>query len=227
MKHQRAGFTLIELLVVIAIIAILAAILFPVFAQARDAARKTTCVSNCRQIGAAMAMYRQDYDEVMPNHGNCATQTAPMAQWDFVPYVKNVGVWRCPSDSTIVRVDPTATNHCQRWFSYSYYGGNSVQGAPACRGFNGVSDSSVLRPSDVIPFVESVEGNGTVEGNCDLPIPDADQVAVGGSGACVLGAGETACFTRHQLGFVSVYYDGHAKWSRFRLKDRMPFCANL
>ena len=65
-RAEASGFTLIELLVVIAIIAILAAILFPVFAQAREAARKTTCLSNMKQIGPAMMMYIQDYDETYP-----------------------------------------------------------------------------------------------------------------------------------------------------------------
>src|SRR5579871_1515730 len=65
-SRNRRGFTLIELLVVIAIIAILAAILFPVFARAREAARKTTCLSNMRQNGTAIAMYTQDYDETLP-----------------------------------------------------------------------------------------------------------------------------------------------------------------
>src|SRR4029079_6406619 len=64
--HRQRGFTLIELLVVIAIIAILAAILFPVFAQAREQARKTSCTSNMRQIGLALNMYVQDYDEMLP-----------------------------------------------------------------------------------------------------------------------------------------------------------------
>ena len=64
--RSRRGFTLIELLVVIAIIAILAAILFPVFAQARDKARMATCLSNCKQIGLATMMYAQDYDERLP-----------------------------------------------------------------------------------------------------------------------------------------------------------------
>ena len=74
MRHQcrggqarRRGFTLIELLVVIAIIAILAAILFPVFAQARDQARQTTCLSNMKQLGTALMMYGQDYDETLPS----------------------------------------------------------------------------------------------------------------------------------------------------------------
>ena len=65
--NVRRGFTLIELLVVIAIIAILAAILFPVFARAREAARKTSCLSNCKQMGLAMNMYLQDYDEIYPD----------------------------------------------------------------------------------------------------------------------------------------------------------------
>jgi len=63
---RKTGFTLIELLVVIAIIAILAAILFPVFAQARDKARQSTCLSNCKQIGLAIDMYTQDNDDILP-----------------------------------------------------------------------------------------------------------------------------------------------------------------
>src|SRR5205814_5847787 len=65
-SHRRPAFTLIELLVVIAIIAILAAILFPVFAQAREKARQSTCISNFRQLGMAMSMYLQDSDETLP-----------------------------------------------------------------------------------------------------------------------------------------------------------------
>src|SRR5512147_426654 len=66
MQSRKSGFTLIELLVVIAIIAILAAILFPVFAQARSAARRTQCLSNMKQVGTALLMYTQDYDESLP-----------------------------------------------------------------------------------------------------------------------------------------------------------------
>jgi prepilin-type N-terminal cleavage/methylation domain-containing protein/prepilin-type processing-associated H-X9-DG protein len=69
MRHRRQAFTLIELLVVIAIIGILAAMLFPVFAQAREQARKITCVSNIKQLGTAMLMYAQDYDEALPVQG--------------------------------------------------------------------------------------------------------------------------------------------------------------
>src|SRR5437764_5772899 len=80
---RSPGFTLIELLVVIAIIAILAAILFPVFAQARDAARRATCQSNLKQFGAAFAMYATDYDGYFPNPGGRAINGFPVngAAW--------------------------------------------------------------------------------------------------------------------------------------------------
>ncbi|MDX1931144.1 MAG: DUF1559 domain-containing protein [Capsulimonadales bacterium] len=98
------GFTLIELLVVIAIIAILAAILFPVFAQAREKAREVTCLSNMRQIGLAVRMYVQDYDEIWPIFH--AYNTQPPADVDghkgvevaLWPYVKARDAFRCPND---------------------------------------------------------------------------------------------------------------------------------
>jgi prepilin-type N-terminal cleavage/methylation domain-containing protein/prepilin-type processing-associated H-X9-DG protein len=88
-RHRRRGFTLIELLVVIAIIAILAAILFPVFAQAREAARKTTCISNLKQSSLAILMYTQDYDEVLP-WAAYNPAGLPLIMWyDLVePYIK-------------------------------------------------------------------------------------------------------------------------------------------
>ncbi|MFP3902987.1 MAG: DUF1559 domain-containing protein, partial [Armatimonadota bacterium] len=98
------GFTLIELLVVIAIIAILAAILFPVFARAREKARQTACLSNVKQLGLAMHMYIQDYDEKFP--GRAATTHYP--PWDhpwsywykvIEPYVKNEQLFVCPSEN--------------------------------------------------------------------------------------------------------------------------------
>jgi prepilin-type N-terminal cleavage/methylation domain-containing protein/prepilin-type processing-associated H-X9-DG protein len=98
----RAGFTLIELLVVIAIIAILAAILFPVFAQAREMARKTTCASNMKQAALAINMYVQDYDERMVpmQYGCCGYDSTVEMSWPQLvqPYTKNWGLHNDPSD---------------------------------------------------------------------------------------------------------------------------------
>jgi prepilin-type N-terminal cleavage/methylation domain-containing protein/prepilin-type processing-associated H-X9-DG protein len=95
------AFTLIELLVVIAIIAILAAILFPVFAKAREKARQTSCLSNMKQIGLATMQYVQDYDETYPGGGGMGTNGAwNPAWWDEIyAYVKSVQVYTCPSES--------------------------------------------------------------------------------------------------------------------------------
>ncbi|HVK04901.1 MAG TPA: DUF1559 domain-containing protein [Armatimonadaceae bacterium] len=105
--RKHAAFTLIELLVVIAIIAILAAILFPVFAQAREKARQTACLNNLKQIGTAAMMYTQDYDETWVPWGGYqnGTGTNPLYIYRLDPYIKAIaatssdrtGVWLCPS----------------------------------------------------------------------------------------------------------------------------------
>lgn len=111
--RERSGFTLIELLVVIAIIAILAAILFPVFAQAREKARQTACISNLKQIGLAFAMYVTDYDELLPDRRDLKNSlpggykpwttwppSDPRVGWASIvlqPYTHNDAIWICPS----------------------------------------------------------------------------------------------------------------------------------
>jgi prepilin-type N-terminal cleavage/methylation domain-containing protein len=102
-RLQKAAFTLIELLVVIAVIAILAALLFPVFAQARDRARMSACMSNMRQIGSALMLYVQDYDETFPYirfHGAGAQKGTNTYVWKNAvrPYLKNLDVFACPSN---------------------------------------------------------------------------------------------------------------------------------
>ncbi len=101
----RNGFTLIELLVVIAIIALLAAILFPVFAQAREKARQTACVSNLKQIGLAVRMYVQDYDETFPIFHAYNSAVPPGqpghkgVEAELEPYAKSRDLFRCPDDN--------------------------------------------------------------------------------------------------------------------------------
>jgi prepilin-type N-terminal cleavage/methylation domain-containing protein/prepilin-type processing-associated H-X9-DG protein len=105
-KPVRRGFTLIELLVVIAIIAILAAILFPVFAKAREKARAIACLSNMKQIGTGITMYVQDYDETMPMAGSYGSYNTAIPQ-EIGPYIQKIanfsgntsGIWKCPDDN--------------------------------------------------------------------------------------------------------------------------------
>lgn len=116
MKTMRRAFTLIELLVVIAIIAILAALLFPVFARAKEAAKKSACISNLKQIGGAITMYMGDYDDIFPHAVDASDKWAPQiwaSQPEFQsripnmplmsealqPYIKSKDVFMCPADT--------------------------------------------------------------------------------------------------------------------------------
>ena len=102
-SRTTLGFTLIELLVVIAIISILAAILFPVFATAREKARQSTCASNMKQLGLGLIQYVQDFDETFPCQGPGTTPT-PLGWAEAVyPYVKSINVYACPDDSSTLQ----------------------------------------------------------------------------------------------------------------------------
>ncbi len=124
---MRRGFTLIELLVVIAIIAILAAILFPVFARAREAARRTSCASNLRQLGLAAHMYAQDFDELFPcDYYACNSQwTHSRLVGQLTPYMKNRQIFYCPSSHKVASwmpdFPPTAANIAAGNISYYFF----------------------------------------------------------------------------------------------------------
>src|SRR5687768_1639775 len=134
--QRRNGFTLIELLVVIAIIAILAAILFPVFAQARDKARGASCLSNMKQIALGTLMYAQDYDETQPPayvHMDWLIKKPEFYWWQvpwtnlIYPYVKNKQVFSCPSAAPVTSRNPdniTASYICNYWVIGAQWGYN-------------------------------------------------------------------------------------------------------
>jgi prepilin-type N-terminal cleavage/methylation domain-containing protein/prepilin-type processing-associated H-X9-DG protein len=158
---KRKGFTLIELLVVIAIIAILAAILFPVFAQAREKARQATCTSNLMQIGTACMMYEQDNDEYWVPY---SVQTGPSTYVPFYttlnPYIKlpvtqsRGGVWNCPSN--IASAQYTSTTAPQHTYVPSTLRnlGTGCDDTPISNA-GCTTDSKVSSPASTIAMVES------------------------------------------------------------------------
>ena len=190
---MRRGFTLIELLVVIAIIAILAAILFPVFAKAREKARQSSCLSNVKQIGLAVMSYVQDYDEMMPfwysDYGASRTPTdalgsqyATGGRWAWqnllLPYMKNSQVWQCPSNKG-----------ASFWNNY-YFPQGSHWGE-----YGGLSTATFTRPAEI-----AYTGDGLFNTHY-CPGHNAASAEINNIG-----------WMRHNDGANFGFLDGHAKW---------------
>lgn len=222
-QPRRTGFTLIELLVVIAIIAILAAILFPVFAKVREKARQTSCVSNEKQLGLAFAQYTQDYDDCYPG-------TWYWGQgWSgrIYPYVKSMGVYHCPDD-------PTAPSGNNVPISYAI-NANLCLGAGGGQDANsitnqvtaGVSLASFTAPASTICLYEIQGLTGNVLdpafGNDDAGnladyntaggvIMVSGQYPGGQNTTASLNTGSYSQYAVHTGGANYLACDGHAKW---------------
>jgi prepilin-type N-terminal cleavage/methylation domain-containing protein/prepilin-type processing-associated H-X9-DG protein len=169
-SRMANAFTLIELLVVIAIIAILAAILFPVFAQAREKARQTSCLSNLKQIGLGLTIYCQDYDEMMPLAFariapiNGGTENRIPYDQQIKPYVKNDQIFKCPSDAQPRSVPPFwdgSYRNTGLFRSYGYVGQiDTVEGAsrgelPDKNTGMSVWDDLVARPATALAQIDA------------------------------------------------------------------------
>jgi prepilin-type N-terminal cleavage/methylation domain-containing protein/prepilin-type processing-associated H-X9-DG protein len=227
-----SGFTLIELLVVIAIIAILAAILFPVFAQAREKARATSCLSNLKQMGLAVFMYNQDYDEVFPTLYSGATygptytmQDEAVKMWEgkIFPYIKSMPLYFCPSGprGDFVSEDLLGSGfptYAAFGFNYLPYGMNIGFGVPIFKvlgidptGINdySVAEGSMVHPAQTGMIADSIYPSYSFGSYYWLYAPWARDIPSLGSwdgghyGWCV--------HLRHTGRANMVFADGHAK----------------
>ena len=207
--QRRRGFTLIELLVVIAIIAILAAILFPVFAKAREKARQTSCLSNLKQLGLAAMMYAQDYDERMVWYYRYYAGGTELYWWGDMlqPYVKNYQLLVCPSGSwgyTYMRPpglpNPLVCSYALPNMAIDING----NGVPR---ISGNSLAILQDPTGTILFVDSTTSEIYTGGTPNYSLTDPTDLGP-----------YSRVAKRHNDGFNCAFSDGHAKW----LKQSRP-----
>jgi prepilin-type N-terminal cleavage/methylation domain-containing protein/prepilin-type processing-associated H-X9-DG protein len=227
---HRRGFTLIELLVVIAIIAILAAILFPVFAQAREKARQASCLSNLKQMGLATVMYAQDYDETYPVYLMYATGQGPLPSppppyraavsgpecyaglWCnlIYPYTKNKGVYKCPSGN------PRTTNPYQKGCQDVDYASNiGTNIKNALNGTSTLKDGMGRNPTEVLSLAAVPDPAGTIiigHASSSDPTPYI----------FFYPASPQYLTSFHMGGNNYAFADGHAKWFQLEYIQAHP-----
>lgn len=205
----NAAFTLIELLVVIAIIAILAAILFPVFARARENARRASCQSNLKQIGLGVLQYTQDYDETLPsrliNPGDATTTWRRVVQ----PYLKSIQIFACPSNPSNKTMSVDGQTPVSYACSYvGFYGTDVGQGGCSNDGV-GVPLASITEPSTLIYAVEN-----TTQFNANHNFAEYNIHYAGGTGFI------HDLFAGHMGTSNYLFADGHVKALRPRQTAR-------
>lgn len=233
MPGKRA-FTLIEILVVIALITILAEILFPVFAQARDKARQATCLSNLKQVGAGIMLYAQDYDEQYPYNYHYSAD-GRMLWWfqdDIRPYVKNEPVYWCPSFASHTRWTIKRPLGLPNPLIKDYNGnvaafGFKWPGRPATipgptppmtvnqgqgpSGMTSTGTGSLTSVEDVAGTILAFEG-GTSGYQFEIWDLRQTHCAELPRQDWLDTVAELKIGTRHASGFIAIFCDGHAKW---------------
>jgi prepilin-type N-terminal cleavage/methylation domain-containing protein/prepilin-type processing-associated H-X9-DG protein len=200
-RPSLGAFTLIELLVVIAIIAILAAILFPVFAQARESARKTTCLSNLKQLGLGWTMYVSDYDEQAvpwalrdPKGKDLNDANGVSLSWDRLmqPYIKGNAVLACPSDTGSLHSVLPGIGVVIRSYTYAAnIGGGWCDWTPPR------ATATITQPSETVVLIER-DNCGSLKGGAVWE-------------NCAVNDNESQMAWRHQLQSNVLYADGHAR----------------
>jgi prepilin-type N-terminal cleavage/methylation domain-containing protein/prepilin-type processing-associated H-X9-DG protein len=220
-RKIRRGFTLIELLVVIAIIAILSSILFPVFARARENARRSSCLSNMKQIGLAMGMYTQDYDEKMPVTSDPSGDPR-VRLWDrLVAYSKNSQIYTCPSDTNQRpwfygrNIDTFAAVHWDSSYGYNTVylqtGPGTISSDSYWADYTGVSLAAIQSPSETVAIT-------------DCNAPTSERILPAQHFGAAFG-GKGYLDERHLGGLGVLWCDGHVKWSRLQALQGPTGCT--
>lgn len=228
-QHRYKAFTLIELLVVIAIIAILAAILFPVFARARENARRSSCQSNLKQIGLGVMQYVQDYDEIYPLPFRPVAATANNFQslqdevgwaWVIQPYVKSTQIFQCPSETTAPAWPASETTQ-QAITGASDYGYNRNLGfRDGNRANLSVNQAALTHVANSVMNFEFITGGTGLSSAAGCTAPD---------NFAIMNAGTLGAARRHLEGANYSFADGHVKWLKGEsdLTSSKVFCASV
>ncbi|RYG75354.1 DUF1559 domain-containing protein [bacterium] len=228
LTQAKKGFTLIELLVVIAIIAILAAILFPVFGRARENARRSSCQSNLKQIALGAKQYVQDYDEKYPQVV-LGTDGAPATPdlnrgWaaQLQPYLKSTQIFQCPSETISGNANPATNQYTDYWYNQALNGkseaaleyiSSTVLNGDGTSGSSAYAFNGLESHNDGVTFTTPATVSN-VRVNAQTRLPNSTTVSVAGAA--------DAFGLRHLDGLNYAFADGHVKW----LKSGSSFDLN-